>query len=50
MKLFALKMNHNEDIASLVNRLKSISTQLTYIKVTIDEEDLVAILLNADSQ
>ena len=40
-------MNDNEDLATLVNCLKSIATQLTYIKVSIEEEDLVAILLKA---
>ena len=40
-------MQPNEDIASLVNKLKSIATQLSYVKSNIDEEDLVAILLKA---
>ena len=40
-------MQPNEDIASLVNKLKSIATQLYYVKSNIDEEDLVAILLKA---
>ena len=47
MQLYGLIMNDNEDLATLVNRLKSIATQLTYIKVSIEEEDLVAILLKA---
>ena len=38
-------MNDNEDLATLVNCLKSIAAQLTYIKVSIEEEDLVSILL-----
>ena len=38
-------MQPNEDIPSLVNKLKSIATQLSYVKANIDEEDLVAILL-----
>ena len=40
-------MEHNEDIASLVNRLKSLLTQLTYLKCNIPEDDQVAVLLSA---
>ena len=47
MQLYGLIMNDNEDLATLVNHLKSIATQLTYIKVSIKKEDLVAILLKA---
>ena len=47
MQLYELTMQPNEDIASLVNKLKSIATQLSYVKANIDEEDLVAILLKA---
>ena len=34
-------------MASLINHLKSIITQLTYIKCNIEEDDKVAILLSA---
>ena len=47
MQLYGLIMNDNEDLATLINHLKSIATQLTYIKVSLEEEDLVAILLKA---
>ena len=47
MQLYDLTMQPNEDIACLVNKLKSIATQLSYVKSNIDEEDLVAILLKA---
>ena len=40
-------MQPNEDITSLVNKLKIIATQLSYVKSNIDEEDLVAIFLKA---
>ena len=45
MQLYGIIVNDNEDLATLVNCLQSIATQLTYIKVSIEEEDLVAILL-----
>ena len=46
-QLYKLKLEPNEEIASLVNRLKSIITQLTYIKCNIEEDDKVAVLLSA---
>lgn len=46
-QLHKLKLDDKEDIASLVNRLKSIVTQLTYIKCDIEEEDKIAALLGA---
>lgn len=47
MDLYKIVLLENEDIASLINRLKSIITQLVYIQVQVDEEDKVAILLSA---
>ena len=47
MQLYKLTLNANEDIASLINRLQSIITQLVYIQAPVDEEDKVAVLLNA---
>lgn len=46
-QLYKLKLEDNEEVASLVNRLKSIITQLTYIQCGIEEEDKVAALLGA---
>ena len=40
-------MEGNEDISSLINRLKSICTQLVYIQSPVDEEDQLAVLLKA---
>ena len=45
--LYKLTMLQGEDISSLVNRLMSIITQLTYIKCQIPDEDQVAVLLSA---
>lgn len=47
MQLYKLTLHQGEDIASLINRLKSIVTQLSYIQSPVDEEDKVAVLLNA---
>ena len=47
MELYKLILLEKEDISSLINRLKSIITQLVYIKVQVDDEDKVAILLSA---
>lgn len=47
MQLYALTMHENETLSSVVNRLKSICTQLTYIGCNIDEDDKIAILLKA---
>ena len=48
MQLYKLTLHQSEDIASLINRLKSILTQLSYIQSpVVDEEDKVAVLLNA---
>lgn len=47
LQLYKLTLHQGEDIASLINRLKSIVTQLSYIQSPVDEEDKVAILLNA---
>ena len=41
---------NGEDLSSLINRLKSICTQLLYIDVKVDEEDKVDILLKALSK
>ena len=40
-------MLQGEDISSLVNRLMSIITQLTYIECQIPDEDQVVVLLSA---
>ena len=40
-------MNEGEDIGSLVNRLRSMVTQLTYLDAQVPEEDKVAVLLGA---
>ena len=47
MDLYSLTMEPNEDIPCLVNRLKSICTQLTYIKCIVDQDDQVVVLLKA---
>lgn len=47
MQLYGLVMEPGEDLPSLVNRLKSICTQLAYIKSPVDNEDQVAVLLKA---
>ena len=46
MQLYKLTLHQSEDIASLINRLQSIITQLVYIQAPVDEEDKVAVLLN----
>ena len=40
-------MNEREDIASLVNRLRSMVTQLTYLDAQVPKEDKVVVLLGA---
>ena len=47
MQMYGLQMGEGEDLASLINRLKSLNTQLVYVGAPIDEEDRVAILLKA---
>ena len=47
MELYKIILLEQEAISSLINRLKSIITQLAYIQVKVDEEDKVAILLSA---
>lgn len=47
MQLYSLTMQHNETLSSLINRLKSICTQLSYVECIIDEEDKIALLLKA---
>lgn len=47
MQLYGLKMEPNENVSSLINRLKSLMTQLTYVKAPVDEEDAIAILLKS---
>ena len=47
MQLYGLTLEANEDLAGLINRLKSIVTQLVYIDCQVDEEDKVAVLLKA---
>lgn len=47
MQLYGLTMEDNEDLASLINRLKSISTQLVYIQAPVPDEDKIAVLLKA---
>ena len=47
MQLYSLTMHDNETLSSVVNRLKSICTQLTYIQCNIDEDDKIAILLKS---
>ena len=39
MQLYGLVMNPREDLSTLINRLKSICTQLAYIKCVVDNED-----------
>ena len=47
MQLYGLVMHDNESLSSLVNRLKSICTQLSYIECNIEEEDKIAVLLKS---
>ena len=47
MQLYGLTLNDNEDLSSLVNRLKSMCTQLVYLNAPMEEEDKVAILLKS---
>lgn len=47
MAIYGLMMQNGEDLASLVNRLKSLTTQLVYVQAPIEEEDQIAILLKA---
>lgn len=47
MQLYSLTMHENETLSSVVNRLKSICTQLSYIQCNIDEDDKIAILLKS---
>ena len=47
MQVYGLIMQPNEDLGSLINRLKSMCTQLVYVKAPLDEEDKVAVLLNS---
>ena len=47
MQLYDLNMHPGEDLPSLINRLKSLCTQLAYIRCPIDNEDQVAVLLKA---
>ena len=48
MQLYGLTLESNENISSLINRLKSICTQLVYIQSSpVEEEDQVATLLKA---
>ena len=47
MQLYGLNIEPGEDLSSLINRLKSIITQLTYIECQVEEEDKVVVLLKA---
>ena len=47
MQLYGLIMGQDEDLSSLINRLKSICTQLVYIQSPVEEEDQIAVLLKA---
>ena len=47
MQLYGLTMHENESLSSLVNRLKSICTQLSYIECNIDKDDKIAVLLKS---
>lgn len=47
MQLYSLFMQENETLSSVVNRLKSICTQLAHIQCNIDEDDKIAILLKS---
>lgn len=47
MQLYSLVMQEGESLSSLVNRLKSICTQLSYIECNIEEEDKIAVLLKS---
>ena len=47
MQFFDLKLEPNEELSSLINRLKSICTQLVYIESPFEDEDKVAVLLKA---
>ena len=47
MKLYGLMMHEQKTLSSLVNRLKSICTQLSYIGCNIEYDDKIAILLKS---
>ena len=47
MQLYSLSMHENENLSSVVNRLKSICTQLSHIECNIDEDDKIAIILKS---
>ena len=47
MQLYGLVMHEKESLSSLVNRLMSICSQLTYIESPVEEEDKIAVLLKA---
>ena len=47
MQLYSLTMHENEGLSSLINRLKSICTQLSYIECNIEEDDKIAVLLKS---
>ena len=47
MQLYSLTMHEGEGLSSLINRLKSICTQLSYIECNIEEDDKIAVLLKS---
>ena len=47
MQLYGLMMHDDETLSSLVNRLKSICTQLSYIGCNIENDNKIAILLKS---
>ena len=47
MQLYGLVMHEKESLSSLVNRLMSICSQLTYIESPLEEEDKIEVLLKA---
>ena len=47
MQLYGLVMHEKETLSSLINRLMSVCSQLSYIKCHVDEEDKIALVLKA---
>lgn len=47
MQLYGLTKEPNESVAMVINRLKSLMTQLAYVQAPVPDEDAVAILLKA---
>ena len=47
VQLYSLSMHENENLSSVVNRLKIICTQLSHIECNIDEDDKIVVLLKS---